>query len=95
MIEATPRLIDFILAGIVLEAVAIAYLLSKTRALELMAPALAFLASGALLMLALRAALAGAPGAIPAFLLGSFAAHVAALIWAGKRYLRSRDRDDR
>ena len=74
---ASGRIIDLVLLGVVAEAV---LLLVLCRGLSRFAPFAATLAAGAALMLALRAALTGAPWAVVAgWMLAGLGAHVADL----------------
>jgi len=77
----TPVWIDAILVLVLLELAASAAWLARRGALVLIAPLSLYLASGAALLLALRAALAGAASAwIAAALLASGVVHVLALV---------------
>lgn len=80
LVPITPGLIDAILVGIGIESGLLAAGLVRRSARRWIAPLLLFLASGAFLMLALRAALADAgPVWIAASLLGSLVSHLATL----------------
>jgi len=77
----TPATIDAIVAGMVLEFVGLALLLVRAQAGALAAPLFLHLASGACLLLALRAALATPDTPwIGVALLASLAAHVGSLL---------------
>jgi hypothetical protein len=72
--------VDLIVVAIALECVGLAAWLVHAGATRLVTPLLLHLASGALLLLALRASLAGAASAwIAAALLGSLATHLLSL----------------
>lgn len=86
-VPITTGWIDAILVGIGIEAALLAAGLLRMSARRWIAPLLLFLASGAFLMLALRAALAEADSVwIAASLLGSLVAH-AATLWILHREL--------
>jgi hypothetical protein len=77
----TPGMLDAIVAGVALEFVGLAALLVHARSPRLIVPLLLYLASGAFLLLALRASLAGAATAwIALALLASLVVHVASLV---------------
>lgn len=81
-VKVTPRSVDAILALVALELVGIGALLVRSSAADLLAPWALYLASGAFLLLALRAALSGAEAhAIALALLMSFLSHGALLMW--------------
>lgn len=74
---ADGRLVEAILLLVLAEAILLALLLRRPPARRRLAPLLATLASGAALLLALRAALVGAGAVwIAAFLLAALVAHI-------------------
>ncbi len=90
-VPITPGLIDAILVGIGIESGLLAAGLVRRSAGRWIAPLLLFLASGAFLMLALRAALADAAHIwIAAALLGSLVSHLATLGLLHRELLGSR-----
>jgi hypothetical protein len=87
----TPALVDAIVAAVALEFAALALLLAHGRAAHLVMPLFLYLASGAFLLLALRAALAeAAPVWIAGALLGSLGAHLLSLRQAHRTLVRTR-----
>jgi hypothetical protein len=77
----TPAAIDWILVGVGVEAIALAWFLPRVGGAAWVAPTLLQLAAGAALLWAVRAALAGAPAEwIAAALLASLVAHVTAVL---------------
>lgn len=81
----TPWMIDLVLAGIAAEAVLISALLVRAGRTDWLAPLLWFLASGALLMLALRLALSGLTGPILTLpLLTSLITHIMVIVSASQ-----------
>lgn len=87
-ITVTPGLVDVILAGFVLESGILAGYLVRAGSPQWVAPLLLHLASGALLLLALRSALSASGDAwIALALLTSGVVHVASL-WQSYRALR-------
>lgn len=87
----TPGLIDLIILAVGGEFVLIAWLLRRAGAQLWILPAFWFLASGALLMGALRLALAGSDGALIALpLVGSLFTHLLLLHSAWRRIKKAR-----
>jgi len=85
----TPAWIDAIIGLVVLEFLALRWLLVRASAGRLVAPLLLFLASGAFLLAALRAALADAASPwVASFLLAAFVTHAACLVQLPRRILR-------
>ncbi len=83
----TPRMLDGILVGVAVEFVALGAVLVRASATRWIAPLFLFLTSGALLLAALRGALAGAEELwLSAALLASGLAHAGAL-WTVYRAL--------
>lgn len=79
-------LIDAILVGVLIEGAAIAIWLRRRSRRRMVTPVMLFLASGALLMIALRLALIDASFLVVAApLLGAFLAHLAVLRRCFKR----------
>ena len=90
-VPITPGLIDAILVGIGIESGLLVAGLFRISARRWIAPLLLFLASGAFLMLSLRAALADADSAwIAATLLGSLVTHLATLLLVHRELSRLR-----
>ncbi len=76
----TPALLDLVVAGVVLEAVALGLLAARSGKLWLALPLALFLAAGGALLFAVRLAVAGAGDAVlGAALTAGFAAHAACL----------------
>lgn len=76
----SPAMLDLIVAGVVLEAGALAALALKLGKSWLIAPLTAFLAAGAALMFAVRLVLSGAAEPfVGAALISGFGAHVACI----------------
>lgn len=85
MPEASPTLIDGVIAFATIEFVTLAVLLAKSGKTRWIAPLAMFLGSGGFLLIALRLAIEpGASRAVAPALLFSFVAHVGLLIWAGR-----------
>jgi hypothetical protein len=90
-LEVTPALVDLIVAAVALELAGATALLWRARLTRWLTPLFLYLASGACLLLALRAALSGAGSDwIAAALLASLVAHGASLIWAWRALFRQR-----
>jgi hypothetical protein len=86
-----PALVDAIVAAVVLEFAALALLLVHGRAAHLVVPLFLYLASGAFLLLALRASLAAAaPVWIAGALLASLGAHLLSLRQGYRALIRLR-----
>lgn len=89
MFNVTPLMLDLVLAGVVVEFIALSFLLARMRARFLIWPLFLFLASGSFLLSAARFVLASADGKLVALtLLASFITHIALLAWAARRFFQ-------
>lgn len=78
----SPQIVDLILGIVAAEVILVSFWLARKKRQDLIPALVCFLASGGLLMIALRATLAPAPnqGLILGLLAASFPVHVATLI---------------